>query len=347
MTALVPLPPHPEGVAWPTQEWPQGAIPSSANRARLSDLLDHAFAKNAPADLGETHALVIVQHGRLLLERYWRDFTPTQTYKSWSMAKSITQALVGILVKDGKLDIHAPAAVPEWQSDDDPRKAITLDLLLRMSSGLAFVEEYVPGKVSDVREMLFFGGKADMAHYAASRPLEYPPGSFWSYSSGTTNIIARLVGQAAGAHSAADYEAFMRSRLLDKIGMKSARPKFDAAGTFIGSSYCFASARDFARFGTLYLRDGVWDGERILPEGWVDYARTPTWQQPTDQGRYGAHWWLDLAGPGSFSCNGYEGQFTAVIPDRDMVIVRHGATQAEQGPNVKAWIKAVAECFSA
>ena len=181
--------------------------------------------------------------------------------------------------KAGKLDIHAPADVPEWrETPGDPRAAITLDLLLRMSSGLAFREDYVEAQVSDVIEMLFGKGKADVGHFAASFPLEHEPGRFWSYSSGTTNIISRIAARAAGV-SGADFEAFMRRRLLDPIGMTSAQPKFDEAGTFIGSSFCYATPRDFARFGLLYLRDGVWDGQRLLPEGWVDYARRPTWQQ--------------------------------------------------------------------
>jgi CubicO group peptidase (beta-lactamase class C family) len=345
MTSLPPLPPHPNDAVWPTREWPLGDIPRSADRARIEELVDHAFAASPPDDLAETHALVVVQHGRLLLERYWKDHSATATYPSRSMAKSITQALVGILVKDDKLDIHAPANVAEWQAPGDPRRAITLDLLLRMSSGLAFREEYVASNPSDVIPMLFGEGKDNVAHFAASFPLEHEPGTFWSYSSGTSNIVARCVALAAGLNGAAEYEAFMRRTLFDKIGMASALPKFDVAGNFIGSSYCFASARDFARFGTLYLRNGIWDGERLLPEGWVDYARNPTWQQPTDFGRYGAHWWLDLAGAGSFSANGYEGQFTVVIPERDMVIVRHGATPADKTDNVKRWIKSIAECF--
>ena len=126
-----------------------------------------------------------------------------------------------------------------------------------------------------------------------------------------------------------------------------ATPKFDDAGTFIGSSFCFATARDFARFGLLYLRDGVWDGRKLLPEGWVDYARTPTFQQPGAEadGRYGAHWWLDIGGPGSFSANGYDGQFTVCVPDLDLVLVRHGATPLEKKDALKAWIGEVIGCF--
>jgi len=169
-----------------------------------------------------------------------------------------------------------------------------------MSSGLAFNEDYSPENPSDVIEMLWGAGKDDVAHFAASFPLEHAPGSFYSYASGTTNIVSRCAARAAGAFGP-DFEAFMRKRLFDPIGMSSAKPKCDKAGTFIGSSFCFATPRDFARFGLLYLRGGVWDGRRILPPGWVDYARTPTWQQPeTTDGPYGAHWWIGLAGPGSF-----------------------------------------------
>jgi CubicO group peptidase (beta-lactamase class C family) len=140
----------------------------------------------------------------------------------------------------------------------------------------------------------------------------------------------------------------MQVRLFGPLGIRSAKPKFDNAGVFIGSSYCFMTARDFARFGLLYLRDGVWEGQRLLPEGWVDYARTPTFQQAgVDANRYGAHWWLDFGGPGSFSANGYDGQFTIIAPDRDLIIVRHGATPLTLKDNLKAWIGKVAACFAA
>src|SRR6185312_5645280 len=189
------------------------------------------------------------------------------------------------------------ADVPEWAGAGDPRGPITLDLLLRMSSGLAFVEDYVREHPSDVIAMLFGEGQADVAAYAAAKPLVHAPGSFWSYSSGTSNIVSRCLARAIDAFGP-DFEAFMRARLFEPIGMTSPIPKFDQAGVFIGSSYCFCTARDFARFGLLYLRDGVWDGRRLLPDGWVDYARTETFQQPNDEyGPYGAHWWLGLGGP--------------------------------------------------
>lgn len=348
-TDLPALPPQPAGVAWPTKGWPEGPLPAQADNAKLDALLDHAFSAVAPDDLDETHALVIVQGGKLIKERYWTGFGPEVTCPSWSKAKSITQALVGIAVKDGKIDIQAPADVPEWhETAGDPRAVITLDQLLRMSSGLAFREDYVDGEASDVIEMLFGKGQDDIGHFAASLPLAHAPGTFWAYSSGTTNIIARALQKALGLKGS-DFEAFMRTRLLDVIGMTSAAPKFDKAGTFVGSSFCYATPRDFAKFGLLYLRDGMWEGTRLLPEGWVDYARTPTWQQEGEarDTPYGAQWWLGMGGAGSFSANGYQGQFTVCIPDLDMVIVRHGKTDAAKGPEVKAWIKAISDCFRA
>ncbi len=345
MSTLLPLSPQPADTPWPTQDWPVGDIPTDADAARLASLVGYAFTPVLPDDLRETNALVIVHRGRLVLERYGQGHAAGDTQPSWSIAKSITQALVGLVVQDGKLDIHAPAAVPEWQAPDDPRRAITLDQLLHMSSGLAFIEEYVADRTSDTIAMLFGAGKDDVAHYAASQPLAHAPGSFWAYSSGTANIVARAAGAAAGV-SGAELEAYMRARLFAPLGMTSALPKFDPAGTFIGSSFCFATPRDFARFGLLYLRGGVWDGARILPEGWVDYARTSTWQQPTDSARYGAHWWLDLAGPGSFSANGYQGQYVVVAPERDLVLVRLGVTPDDALEPVKRWLKSIAECFS-
>lgn len=342
---MIPLPPQPAGVPWPTGAWPTAQL-SAADPAQVQALLDHAFSAATTDDLGATHAVVVVQGGRLVAERYGEGFGPDATYPSWSMAKSITQALVGIAVMDGLIDIHAPADVPEWRGAGDPRGAITLNDLLHMSSGLAFVEEYGPDGVSDVREMLWGRGKDDTAAFAASFPLAHSPGSHFYYSSGTTNIVSRCVARAIGGFGP-DFEAFMRERLFDPIGMASPQPKFDAAGTFIGSSFCFATARDFARFGLLYLRDGVWDGRRLLPEGWTNYARTPTYQQPDVlDGPYGAHWWLGLAGPHSFSANGYDGQSIILCPDRDLIIVRHGATPMPLKDKLAAWRRDLAAAIA-
>lgn len=342
-TTLPPLPVQPADVPWPTQEWPKGQLPQRV-AAKLNPLLDQAFSDPAPASMGETHAFLAVQGGRIVAERYWTGFDRPSTHHSWSQAKSMTQALIGILVREGKIDIHAPADVQEWQGADDPRRAITLDQLLRMSSGLKFAEDYVDAGVSDVIEMLFGSGKDDVGGFAAKFPLIHAPGTAWSYASGTTNITARIAARALGASGEA-FRDFMFRELFGPIGMTSAEPKFDAAGTFIGSSFCFCTARDFARFGLLYLRDGVWDGMRILPDGWVDYARTPTPVPPTEAMGYGAHWWLGMAGPGSFSSNGYEGQYTVMVPDLDLILVRNGKSPLEQKDHVIRWMSDVADAF--
>lgn len=230
---LTQLPAQAPDVSWPTQAWPEGDLPKGLDRTRFDALMDKGFA-----DFGETHAVVVVQGGRLIFERYGPDHGPDKTCLSWSKAKSITQALAGLIVGDGKLDIFAPADVPEWKTPGDPRGAITLDLLLRMSSGLEFSEVYLPDQPSDTIAMLWGEGKDDAAHYAADKPLAHPPGSFFSYSSGTTNIVARTLSRALGAYGP-DFEAYMRTRLFEPLGMTSPIPKFDKAGTFLGSSFCF------------------------------------------------------------------------------------------------------------
>ncbi len=230
------------------------------------------------------------------------------------MAKSVLHALVGMLVADGRLDVEAAAAVALWHADPaDPRRAITLRHLLEMRDGLDFVEDYVDGEVSDVIKMLFGPGQGDVAAFAIDRPLAADPGERWSYSSGTSNIISRIVADVIGTGE--PYERFLQERLFDAIGMRTARATFDDAGTFIGSSFVYASATDFARFGLLYLRDGVWAGRRRLPEGWVDTARTPQAIDPENGNGYGWQWWVRADDPlGCFWANGYEGQSILVCP---------------------------------
>ena len=312
---------------WPEPDWPQGEPP-------------RGFALPPEVDLGTTHALAVIWRGRLVLERYAPGHGPDETLISWSVAKSFLHALVGILVRDGKLDPRARADVPAWQRPGDPRAAITLESLLRMSSGLEWREDYVDAQQSDVIEMLFGRGKDDVAGFAARSPLVHPPDTVWCYSSGTSNLVASIAGRAIGGGEP-EYREFLRRELFARIGMKSATARFDAAGTWIGSSFVFATARDFARFGYLYLRDGVWEGERVLPAGWVDHARRLT---PGSAGEYGAHWWLPPGGE-MFSANGYRGQYVFVAPARDVVAVRLGESTAEQQPLVKAWLAALIEQF--
>ncbi|HTO54169.1 MAG TPA: serine hydrolase [Myxococcota bacterium] len=330
MSAPVPLPPQPAGLDWPSHDWPRGAPPAG-------------FREPAEGDLGKTHALVVIWRGRLVHERYGPEHGPDSSLISWSVAKSFLHAAVGILVRDGKLATQAPADVPEWQSPGDARRAITLEQLLRMSSGLFWREDYVDAERSDVIEMLFGEGKADVAGFAASYPLEHAPGTVWNYSSGTSNLISRIAGRALGGGDST--AGFLRRALFEPLGMRSATARCDEAGTWIGSSFVFASARDFARFGYLYLRDGLWDGERILPEGWVDHARRVTPGSAEDLQAYGAHWWLPPGDEGMFSANGYAGQYLFVAPARDVVVVRLGQSSAEQAPHVRAWLRALVSLF--
>ena len=338
---LIPLPTQPNDVAFPAAQWPEAEPPDSVDSERLAELLD--LAAGQPAEFGITWATVVVHRGQIVGECYGPEIEADTTLISWSMAKSVVHAFVGMLVAEGHLDLSAPAPVPEWADPNDPRHAITLDQLLRMASGLEFVEDYVDEATSHCIEMLFGEVNANTAAYAASLPSIAPPGAVFNYSSGTTNIVSRLVAERIGQTVEAQQD-WMTRRLFEPIGMTSAEPKFDDTGTFVGSSFLYATARDFARFGLLYLRDGVWDGQRLLPEGWVDYARTLS--SANDDGtRYGAHWGLRPDGRGSFLCQGYETQRIRCVPANDLVVVRLGKTPVDCGPNVDAWIDEIVELF--
>lgn len=252
--SLVALPAQPPGVPWPTREWPQAAPPAAIDR-ELSALLDATFAEPQPDTTVQTNAMVVVHGGRIVAERYAAGVGPEERQPSWSMAKSILHAAAGVLVRDGLLDVSAPAAVPQWREPGDPRAGITLYSLLHQTSGLHFCEDYVDDQVSDVIKMLFRPGAGDTGAFAASFPQDHPPDTVFNYSSGTTNIISAVMRDIVGPNE--QYLAFLRHELFDRIGMASAEPRFDQSGSWIGSSFCFATPRDFARFGLLYLRDGV------------------------------------------------------------------------------------------
>jgi CubicO group peptidase (beta-lactamase class C family) len=291
-----------------------------------------------------TLAQLVLHKGEVVSEFYGPEVTEQTTLISWSMAKSITHALVGIAQMDGLLHVDNNNLFPEWANDE--RRNITLQQLLEMRSGLSWVEDYVDSDASDVIDMLFGSGKDDNGGFAIAQPLAAMPGAEWVYSSGTTNIVTRLLGNVLGDSdgSHANMEHFMRTRLFDAILMQ-AEPKFDASGTFVGSSYVFATARNFAKFGQLYLHDGVCNGVRILPEGWVDHARAQhVFDDETGLG-YGAHWWTLPGERNSLVASGYEGQYIMVIPDRDLVVVRLGKTISELRNAVVAELREVIEQF--
>jgi CubicO group peptidase (beta-lactamase class C family) len=313
-------------------------IPVDFDRAppALNNVVQHVLSQ--PPQLGLTQAIVVLHRGVIIAEGYGPDVDAHSTLISWSMGKSMTHALVALLVDDGRLALDQRAPIREWAND--ARSQITVQHLLNMRSGLTFIEDYVDDTTSHCIDMLFGAGKDDVAGYAANLPLEHPVGDVWSYASGTTNILCRIAGEILGGQEAT--HTYLRDRLFEPIGIRSAIPKFDAAGTFIGSSFVYATARDFARFGELYRNDGVWNGHRVLQPGWRDHARTPTAVPPTEDYGYGAHWWL-WQWPNSFAAHGYEGQRVVIVPDRDLVVVRLGKTPEVHNAALRSTIEAIVE----
>ena len=260
-----------------------------------------------------------------MAERYAPGFGVDTRQLGWSMTKTVAGALAGVLVKDGRWALEKPVPVPEWTEPGDPRGAITLRDLLQMQSGLEFKEEYSP--LTDVTTMLFDVG--DAGGYAASKPLAHPVGTRWSYSSGTTNILCRAMRDTLGDEA---YAGFPRAALFGPIGARSMLIEPDASGVFVGSSFGWATPRDWARLGLLLAQDGVWSGQRLLPEGWVDVLRAPA---AASGGRYGGHVWLRLgdAGeeshpPDTFHFAGHDRQLMTVIPSRQLVVLRMGLARS-------------------
>jgi CubicO group peptidase (beta-lactamase class C family) len=313
-----------------------------ADRA-LIDAVDALLAQ--PDGTGVTLAVVAMVDGAIAAEGYGPATTADTTLISWSMAKSVTHALIGLLVGDGLLEPGERAPIDEWRHD--ARHDITVQHLLNMRSGLTFVEDYVDDSVSHCIDMLFGSGKDDVAGYAAALPLLHEPGTAFSYSSGTTNILCGIAGRllapsqdATGRRTAV--ERYLSARLFDPLGMRSATPRFDAAGTFIGSSFLYATARDFAAFGELYRQDGCVRGVRLLPAGWSAHGVAPVLGTEHEAHGYGAHWWLWPEYRG-FGAHGYEGQRILVIPDRRLTLVRLGKTAADDTAELERHLGMIVE----
>jgi CubicO group peptidase (beta-lactamase class C family) len=316
-----------------TIPWPSGdkldSLPDNISIELINRTVDSAFYEVDKDKPINTHAVVIVYDGKIIAEKYADGFDKHSKLMGWSMTKSISNALVGILVKQGKLKLEESAPVPEWRNDE--RKAITLNDLMHASSGLKWSESYfVPS--SDFHNM--FIRSDDKGGYAARSELKYKPGEFFEYSSGTTNILSRMIRQTVGDE---EYYRFPFEQLFYKIGMYGAVMEPDASGTFVMSSYSYATARDWARFGLLYQQDGMWNGERILPEGWVKYSSTPA--PAAKKQEYGAQWWLNAGDPSnptnakfpglpseSIIADGFENQFVVIVPSKKLVVVRLGVT---------------------
>jgi len=320
--------PRPSDEPWPLIATAT-AEPPEINSKALKSVLDRAFREDNPNTPKRTRAVVVVQDGWVIAERYAEGIRADMPLIGWSMSKSITHALIGRAVQKGILDPDKPPSVPEWSDPEDPRRRISLDQLLRMNSGLAF-EESTGALNSDLVRMLT--QEADMAGFAARQPLIKKPGKTWNYSSGTTNILSRILRDAIGDDRR--YWSFPSQALFAPLGMTSAVLESDNSGTLVGSSLVWASGRDWARFGQLYLDQGSWNGAQLLPLDWVEQARTAS---RGSKGGYGAHWWLsrrksrrDLP-KDSFSAEGYQGQLLLVAPSHRAVVVRLGQTPKKPG----------------
>ena len=309
-------------------------------REALARRIDALFT-GLPED--ETRAAIVLHDGRMIAERYAPGYHENTRFISWSMAKTVTAVMIGMLIADGRLQLDQPAPVPAWQRPGDPRGEITLRQLLQMRSGLRHTEAGDPIYESGEVRMLFLDGRDDMAAYAEAQPLEAEPGRQWEYSSNTTVILADIAARALTTSSdpalrrraVADY---LRSRLFEPAGMTSALPEFDRSGTLIGGSLIHATARDWAKFGELLRNGGAVKGAQLVPRAWIEFMTTPNPRNPG----YGAQTWLNRpqsdsgkpefpGAPASvFAAQGHLGQYVVIAPRQQLTVVRLGRTDEDR-----------------
>lgn len=313
---------------------PKDTFFSNINYGELQKTVDEAF--DPKGNKGKrTRSLLVVYKDHLIAEKYDDGFNKKSRILGWSMTKSITATMFGILQKQGKIDIYKPAPIAEWKRDK--RAKITINDLLHMNSGLEWSENYET--ISDATEMLFLA--KDMGSVQRKKPAAFEPNSHWNYSSGTTNLLSGILRSQFKTHQ--EYLDFWYSELIDKIGMHSMFIETDMAGNYVGSSYGWATTRDWAKFGLLYLHKGNWRGEQIFDPGWAKYVATPA---NDSNGFYGAHFWLNANGryPDApkdlYSCNGFQGQMVFIIPSLDLVVVRLGLKE-DPGFEFNALLKGI------
>jgi CubicO group peptidase (beta-lactamase class C family) len=347
---------HATGAGPPTDSGTQPAnVPDIAGAAvvepadeRLRAALDRAFAEPAQGPPRGTKAVIVLHDDRVIAERYGTGYNIDTPLLAWSVSKSVVNALIGILVRQGRLSVGAPAPVPAWRDPSDPRHAITIEELMRMTSGLALAETNSGFDPSS--RMLYT--EPDMAGFAESAGLRAAPGTRYSYSSPSTLILSRIIRDAVGGR-AEDVRRFAERELFDPLGMRHVTIEFDATGTPIGSTYMFATARDWARFGMLYMNDGVVSRRRILPEGWVRYSASPT---PGARDGYGAGFFTNRGDSDfarrrvrggmpadSFFASGTLGQRIVIAPAERLVVVRFGRAQDWPDFDIRGLIRLVAE----
>ena len=331
---LSPMPLKHESQPWPAGELISKGAVSVNCLDELNRLLDKAFDDSGKDNPARTHGIVIVYNGQLIAERYATDlgYGINTPHYGWSMTKSVASILVGILVKQEKIDIFAPAPIQQWKDLNDPRQTITTDQLLRMSSGLEFNENY-DNPISDVNDMLL-GNHRSMVDFAASKTLIAEPDTLWQYSTGTANLLGAVIRN--NMNDQADYQNFARTELFDKLGMHTAIIESDQSGNIVTGAYMWASPRDWAKFGLFCLQNGRWKNEQILPEHWMEYATTKTPSNP--MAPYGAQFWLNSKKnyypslPADlYECRGKDIQRVTIIPSEKLIVARFGYTPNEGG----------------
>ena len=318
---------HDESLEWPTDRWPENKI--QLDDQDFKKIIDYTFSTESIETLGRTNALLIVQNGSIVYEKYNEPINRNTKLISYSMAKSYIGLLTGMMIDKGFIESKDEKnLLKEWQ---DNRKNISISHLLNMQSGLDFVEQYDNNGRSDTLEMLFGNGRFDQASFAASFALKsITPGMKFNYSTGETNILSKIIKLRLQEQNL-NYQNFINDNLSSKIGLKNTIFEFDDSGTFIGGSSVFANARDYARFGYLYLRDGQWDGETIVSKSWIDDTRKPA---KNTYKMYSNKFWMphpaSRIGPkDTYYCAGFGGQYILMIPSKDMVVVRLGETYVE------------------
>ena len=323
------------GYSQDTIPWPRGnvlpdSLPAGVDLEKLASVVEGAFDPPGEKPFLKTLAVAVVYDGNLIAEKYVEGYNENTRFHGWSMTKSVTSSLVGILAGEGKIDIKAPVNFPEWK--DDERGKITLENLMHASSGLKWLENYFT--ISESTLMLMMS--SDMVEYVLQRPLEYSPGSHYNYSSGDANLVSGAIRNAIGNDQV--YYGYPYKALMYRIGMLNTTIETDAAGNFVSSSYSYGTTRDWARFGLLYANDGVFAGDTILPSGWVQYSMLEA--PATNEGQYGAAFWLEDPDPERsyeglpddiFSANGFLGQRIFIIPSKKLVVVRMGFGSSDFG----------------
>ena len=366
LSLILPLLALPALIACSGQSTPPPPVPLSAaamkavsdqpgvNRERLARRVDALFSQDPTA---ESRALIVLHDGRIVAERYGPAYHENTRFISWSMAKSVTGVMIGMLVADGRLRLDEGVPIPAWQRSGDPRGEITLRQLLQMQSGLKHNEETSPPYEADTVRMLFLDGRDNMAAYAEAQPLEAEPGTKWEYSSATPVILADLAARALTASTDPGERAravgdYLRTRLFEPLGMKSMVPEYDAAGTLIGGSLIHGTARDWARFGEFLRHQGAVKGAQLVPVAWLEFMTTSALHNPG----YGGQLWLNRAPPGEaamwpglgssvFSMNGHLGQFVVVSRGNGVTVVRLGKTNEGQHEPVRRAIARIIQLF--